>query len=91
MLFAISEKNQIFYAGNAVKLEDVSYIIADANKKNKKPVIIQVDKWADATLLAKMITEAKICPKSFPCDLKSKMIKTRTAIILGKLKSMFLL
>ena len=73
MLFALSEKNQIFYAGNSVKLEDVSSIIAEANIENKKPVIIQVDKWADATLLAKMINEAKkFAPKVSLATLKVK-------------------
>ena len=59
ILFALSEKNQIFRAGKPVQLAEISPLIALANKENNKPVVIQVDKWADATLLAKVISESK--------------------------------
>ena len=59
ILFALSEKNQIFHAGKPVQLAEISPLIALANKENNKPVVIQVDKWADATLLAKVISESK--------------------------------
>lgn len=59
ILFALSEKNQIFHAGKSVELAEISPLIALANKENNKPVVIQVDKWADATLLAKIIAESK--------------------------------
>ena len=59
ILFAISQENQIFHAGKSVELAEISPLIALANKENNKPVVIQVDKWADATLLAKIIAESK--------------------------------
>ena len=59
ILFALSVKNQIFHAGKSVELAEISPLIALANKENNKPVVIQVDKWADATLLAKIIAESK--------------------------------
>jgi biopolymer transport protein ExbD len=73
ILFALSDKNKIFHAGNQVDLKEISPIISQVNKDGNKPVIIQVDKWADATLLAKMISEAKkFAPKVSLATLKNK-------------------
>ena len=59
VLFALSEKNQIHYSGKAIPLSDVPKLIGMANKKKQKPVIIQVDRCADAAYLAKLINAAK--------------------------------
>jgi biopolymer transport protein ExbD len=59
VLFALSESNQIFHAGESVRLADVPPLISEAIKERDKPVVIQVDQWADASILAKLVREAK--------------------------------
>ena len=59
VLFAISSKDQIFHAGEVVELSEISLLISQAFKDKEKPVIIQVDQSADATILAKLVSEAK--------------------------------
>ena len=41
-------------------LDDKSHFIKDKDK----PVVIQVDKWADATVLTKLVSEAKKVARS---------------------------
>ena len=36
-----------------------SPLISEAIKERDKPVVIQVDQWADASILAKLVREAK--------------------------------
>ena len=48
VLFALSAKSQIFHSGVSVELSEVSDLISQAIKDKDKPVVIQVDKWADA-------------------------------------------
>ena len=59
VLFALSKSNQIFHAGESVRLADVHPLISEAIKERDKPVVIQVDQWADASVLAKLVREAK--------------------------------
>ena len=59
VLFAISSEDQIFHAGEVVELSEISLLISQAAKDKEKPVIIQVDQSADATILAKLVSEAK--------------------------------
>ena len=58
VLFALSEKSEIFHSGEIVELSEVSPLIRLAIKDKDKPVVIQVDKWADATVLTKLVSEA---------------------------------
>ena len=59
VLFALSDKSQIFHSGVSVELSEVSDLIYQAIKDKDKPVVIQVDKWADATVLAELVSVAK--------------------------------
>jgi biopolymer transport protein ExbD len=58
ILFALSEKDEIYHGGKKVKLQEVAALIEKASKDRKKPVVIQVDQWADATIMAKLVAEA---------------------------------
>jgi biopolymer transport protein ExbD len=58
ILFALSEKDEIYHGGKKVKLQEVPALIEKASKDRKKPVVIQVDQWADATIMAKLVAEA---------------------------------
>ena len=64
VLFALSEKSKIFHSGEIVELSEVSPLIRLAIKDKDKPVVIQVDKWADATVLTKLVSEAKKVARS---------------------------
>ena len=64
VLFALSEKSEIFHSGEIVELSEVSPLIRLAIKDKDKPVVIQVDKWADATVLTKLVSEAKKVARS---------------------------
>ena len=64
VLFALSEKSEIFHSGEIVELSEVSPLIRLAMKDKDKPVVIQVDKWADATVLTKLVSEAKKVARS---------------------------
>ena len=64
VLFALSEKSEIFHSGEIVELSEVSPLIRLAIKDKDKPVGIQVDKWADATVLTKLVLEAKKVARS---------------------------
>ena len=59
VLFALSNQNEIFYSGVKVKLSQVSALISEAIINKDKPVVIQVDKSADAILLSKLVSAAK--------------------------------
>jgi len=59
ILFAISQENQIFHAGEEILLKQIPRFIELASKDRKKPVVIQPDEWADAALLAKVILQAR--------------------------------
>ena len=41
-----------------IKLREVPGLIEKASKDRAKPVVIQVDQWADATIMAKLVAEA---------------------------------
>lgn len=60
ILFALSAQNRIFHGGEEIPLRAVSNVIETSTKDRNKPVVIQTDKWADASVLAKLIAEAKI-------------------------------
>ena len=64
VLFALSEKSEIFHSGEIEELSEVSPLIRLAIKDKDKPVVIQVDKWADATVLTKLVSEAKKVARS---------------------------
>ena len=53
ILFALSQENRIFHAGEEIGLKQIPSLIELASKDRKKPVVIQSDEWADAALLAK--------------------------------------
>ena len=59
ILFALSNENQLFHGGEMIKLEDITQVIELADKKRDKPVIVQVDQWADASILARVIANAR--------------------------------
>ena len=42
-----------------IKLDEITRVIEIADKKRDKPVIVQVDQWADASILAKVIAQAR--------------------------------
>ena len=60
VLFALSERDEIFHAGKRVSLEEIPHLIEIASKNRPKPVVIQVDKWADASLMSKIVEKARI-------------------------------
>ena len=63
ILFALSTEDKIFHGGEEVQLPEIPRLIELGSKDRNKPVVIQTDQWADATLLAKIILEArKIAP-----------------------------
>ena len=59
ILFALSNENQLFHGGQKVQLDEMSAVIENSDKKRDKPVIIQVDQWADASILAKVVAQAR--------------------------------
>ncbi len=59
VIFALSDQNEIFYSGQKIKLSQVSALISEAIMNKTKPVVIQVDKWADANFLARLVSETK--------------------------------
>ena len=59
VLFALSDGNQLFHGGCEILLEEISGIIEQSDKKHNKPVVVQVDQWADASILAKVIKQAR--------------------------------
>tara|TARA_Y100000588_G_C13711301_1_gene693062 strand:+ start:137 stop:541 length:405 start_codon:yes stop_codon:yes gene_type:complete len=59
VLFALSEKDEIFHAGKRVSLEEIPRLIEIASKNRPKPVVIQVDKWADASLMSEVVAKAR--------------------------------
>jgi biopolymer transport protein ExbD len=59
VIFALSGKNEIKYAGSSVQLEEIPGFIEQASKDKGKPVVIQVDQWADASILAKIVAQAR--------------------------------
>ena len=59
VLFALSEKDEIFHAGKRISLEEIPRLIEVASKNRPKPVVIQVDQWADATLMSKVVAKAR--------------------------------
>ena len=59
VIFALSSENEIKYAGSTVQLEEIPFLVAKASKDKGKAVVIQVDQWADASILAKMVAQAR--------------------------------
>jgi biopolymer transport protein ExbD len=59
VMFALSGDNEIKYAGSTVQLEEVPGLVEQASKDKGKPVVIQVDQWADASILAKIVALAR--------------------------------
>ena len=59
VLFALSGKNEIFHGGRKVSLEAVPGLIENASRDRPKPVVIQVDRLSDATLMAKLVAKAR--------------------------------
>ena len=59
ILFALSNENELFHGGEIIQFEEITQVIELADKKRDKPVIVQVDQWADASILAKVIAKAR--------------------------------
>jgi biopolymer transport protein ExbD len=59
VIFALSEENEIKYAGSTVQIEEIPSLVEQASKDTGKPVVIQVDQWADASILAKIVAQAR--------------------------------
>ena len=59
VLFALSERDEIFHAGKRISLEEIPRLIEVASKNRPKPVVIQVDQWADATLMSEVVAKAR--------------------------------
>ena len=59
VIFALSGKNEIKYAGSSVQLEEIPGLVELASKDKGRPVVIQVDQWADASILAKVVAQAR--------------------------------
>ena len=59
VIFALSGENEIKYAGSTVQLEEIPSLVEQASKDRGKPVVIQVDQWADASILAKIVAQAR--------------------------------
>ena len=49
----------VFHGGEIIQLEEITQVIELADKKRDKPVIVQVDQWADASILSKVIAKAR--------------------------------
>ena len=59
VIFALSGENEIKYAGSTVQLDEIPGLVEQASKDRGKPVVIQVDQWADASVLAKIVAQAR--------------------------------
>lgn len=59
VLFALSDRNEIFHSGKRVSLDEIPRLIEVASKNRPKPVVIQVDQWADASVMAKIVSKAR--------------------------------
>ena len=59
VIFALSEENEIKYAGLTVQLDEIPGLVEQASKDRGKPVVIQVDQWADASVLTKIVAQAR--------------------------------
>ena len=59
VIFALSGENEIKYAGSTVQLDEIPGLVEQACKDRGKPVVIQVDQWADASVLAKIVAQAR--------------------------------
>ena len=59
ILFALSNENQLFHGGQEIQLDEMGTVIENSDRKRDKPVIIQVDQWADASILAKVVAQAR--------------------------------
>jgi len=59
VIFALSGENEIKYAGSTVQLDEIPALVEQASKDRGKPVVIQVDQWADASVLAKIVAQAR--------------------------------
>ena len=59
ILFALSNENQLFHGGQEIQLDEMGTVIENSDKKRDKPVIIKVDQWADASILAKVVAQAR--------------------------------
>ena len=59
VIFALSGENEVKYAGSTVQLDEIPGLVEQASKDRGKPVVIQVDQWADASVLAKIVAQAR--------------------------------
>ena len=59
ILFALSNENQLFHGGQEIQLDEMGTVIENSDKKRDTPVLIQVDQWADASILAKVVAQAR--------------------------------
>jgi biopolymer transport protein ExbD len=59
VIFALSGENEIKHAGSTVQLDEIPGLVEQASKDRGKPVVIQVDQWADASVLAKIVAQAR--------------------------------
>lgn len=59
ILFGLSNENHLFHGGQKIHLDQITDIIENSDKKRDKPIIIQVDQWADASILAKVVAQAR--------------------------------
>ena len=75
ILFALSNEDKIFHGGEEIQLEQIPVLIERSSKDRNKPVVIQLDRWADAALLARMIQESRKITHPFPLPLKTGMKK----------------
>lgn len=60
LLIAITKSREVVYGGTNIGVEGVRATVAQALKKNPKPLVIQVDKSVETDLLVKVIDEAKL-------------------------------
>ncbi|MFK7740368.1 MAG: ExbD/TolR family protein [Planctomycetota bacterium] len=60
VFFALTDKDEVFFDGNSVGVAQVRSIVARKMRKEKSPVIVQVDSNASAGMLARVIDEAKL-------------------------------
>ena len=42
-----------------MQLDEIPGLVEQASKDRGKPVVIQVDQWADASILAKIVAQAR--------------------------------
>ena len=60
ILFAITSNGSVVYGGKEIGVGGVRPIVRRLTNKDKLPVIIQVDQASEATILVRVIDEAKL-------------------------------